>query len=1200
MKSKKKRIVGRVLIAAALVAAAAWVLFFTVDIKDLVAWLTRNRAILIPIALVAIAGIGVLLQRRKQKRDTIQQASKDQNAEPAQKTDPSADAAKNHVEQVANWATDLKFQLRQKRWFRWAYVQPWLLVAGGSTAVTALVPELAQKGFIITDDAVLLWGALGTDNRPDELWLRQIRRLRRGRPIDAIALVLDNGTLLSESVHEKNPWGLHLARMREILRWSAPVFVVDAAGTDAVHGIDTPVTGCEFEHPSNASAIETALFELRDRLADRSVHQLATNADDAYASDLSKRLDTRASPLAHWIAGLSDWQRRAMPVAGVFFAPLAIAGASTSASSDSTRLPLWPYLANAANHTPGRRTFSNPVTIASTIALALVGLWSAGMLVSGMNNAHEVMLTKESLQALNRASDTPGRLRALLDLQHRIGLHETRVQEHTPLFTRFGLNHDRAILDALWTPYARAAKPLLVAPVQQDIEGQLVDLGQMSTTQVDSQSSQMAQDGQQALKTYLMMADPQRADPPFMTPQLQHHWNLDTGLRPGEKLDLSAQLMGFWAQHFPAHPDWRIQPREDLVGNARQTLLAIIGVKNSEDTIYEGILDSVGHKYPDQTLASLTAGTDTRGLFATSATVPGVFTRQAWEGSIEAAIDDAAKHNGVEGNWVLGNTGGTQAGTAMTPDALRAALRAHYFADYAEHWQDFMNGIRCEAAPTLPAAVGQLKLIADARQSPLIALMRSLAWQGGAGTQQASLSDALVTKAQNLFGKKDDAPQGAQAAPAGPLDASFGPVIRLVGQAGGNAAPAGGSDLSMERFTERVTTLRLKLQQISDSADPDDQARQIAQALFQGKGSELSDTLSYAQLVSASLGEQWAGMGSVLFVQPIEQARQTVLRPAQASLNDAWRQTIVATWNRSFAGRYPFANTSNDASLPEFARFVRPQGGLIGAFLSTQLAGALQLQGDQWVPASVGTGVGGGAAGTARAFDPAFLKAINTLQQIAGHLLAQGEPQFSFELKPVPTPGITDTLLTIDAQKLHYYNQQQTWQTMTWPSSDPQTAGTRIEWQTDTAGTNRSFEFGGRWALVRMLERAKVEPMDSATYQLTWQASPIVMEGKLAEPTDLKSDSKPDSNALTVQGPLVPVPSSMTHPLRYLIRTDVGRGPLELLALRGFTLPSRIFIDSAVKSAGQPAPPGAPPLPKAAREAAKHAAISLPTGIVPE
>ncbi|MBB3262151.1 hypothetical protein F4827_007026, partial [Paraburkholderia bannensis] len=84
----------------------------------------------------------------------------------------------------------------------------------------------------------------------------------------------------------------------------------------------------------------------------------------------------------------------------------------------------------------------------------------------------------------------------------------------------------------------------------------------------------------------------------------------------------------------------------------------------------------------------------------------------------------------------------------------------------------------------------------------------------------------------------------------------------------------------------------------SDSPDSDDQARQVAQALYQGKGSDLSDTLGYAQLIAASLGEQWAGMGNALFVEPVTQATRTVLAPAEASLNDAWRQTIVAAWNR--------------------------------------------------------------------------------------------------------------------------------------------------------------------------------------------------------------------------------------------------------------------------------------------------------------
>jgi type VI secretion system protein ImpL len=446
--------------------------------------------------------------------------------------------------------------------------------------------------------------------------------------------------------------------------------------------------------------------------------------------------------------------------------------------------------------------------------------------------------------------------------------------------------------------------------------------------------------------------------------------------------------------------------------------------------------------------------------------------------------------------------------------------------------------------------------------------MKSLEYHGGAGALKESLSDTLVTKAQNMLANKTEAPETARPDPAGPLGVSFGPLLRLAAQGNSNptASGAANSDLSLQRFMERVTTLRLKLQQISDSPDADAQAKQVAQSLFQGKGSELADTQAYAQLIAASLGAQWAGLGDALFVRPVTQATQTVLAPAQASLNEAWRQTIVATWNRSFAGRYPFANTDNDASLPELARFLRPQGGLIGAFLGSQLAGVLELQGDQWVPATTGN--------QALAFDPAFLKALNTLQRIGGHLLAQGEPQYRFEFKPSPTPGITDTVLTLDGQKLHYYNQQEAWQALTWPSNHPQDLGTRLEWQTERAGTSKNFEYGGRWGLVRMLERARVEPIDSATYQLTWQAGPdtkplgLAQPGKPASlpaaasavpklfvsaiPADEEGDDAGGSTSLTVQGPLTPASVEFTYPLSYMMRTDVGKGPLELLALRGF------------------------------------------------
>ncbi|MEJ0003870.1 MAG: hypothetical protein WDN30_10305 [Pararobbsia sp.] len=86
------------------------------------------------------------------------------------------------------------------------------------------------------------------------------------------------------------------------------------------------------------------------------------------------------------------------------------------------------------------------------------------------------------------------------------------------------------------------------------------------------------------------------------------YWRPNANLPPGEKLDLSERLLGFYARHLPAHEDWRIPLRPELVNASRQTLLAVTGVKNSEDTIYQGILDAVGNKYPDQTLPSLTCG----------------------------------------------------------------------------------------------------------------------------------------------------------------------------------------------------------------------------------------------------------------------------------------------------------------------------------------------------------------------------------------------------------------------------------------------------------------------------------------------------------------------------------------------------------------------------------------------------------------
>jgi type VI secretion system protein ImpL len=1129
------------------------------------------------------------------------------------------------VKDGRNGLSTLREHLRAENGIRWRYRRPWLLLTGDDATIEQALPDLVFHGWLATQDAVLLWSKTDKDGRLDEAWLQQLYALRRNRPIDAVILTLDGVADLPAQRRGTNAYSVTLSRTANLLHWSAPVYALDVAETDAFNNGRTALLGCEFSPNANERSIETSLLELRSRIGNMSVGQLIGSFKDRYSVQLSRRLDTRSAPLAALIASLANREARHQSVSGAFFAPFPVA-VDANAQGDlnaltSADLPLWNHLATIARKQRGRRMGLHPITVFSAIALTVIGLWTAGMLISGMTNGRSLLDARQTIQTLKSAPDPAARLQALLALQQQIGRYENRVTHQPPLWTRFGLNQDASILAALWPPYAAASKAVLVPPIQQNLEATLVDLSQMQTDSLDDHANAAALDGHKALKTYLMLADPGRVDAGFITPQLMRYWSTNANVSVGAKLDISERLLGFYAQHLKAHDAWRIQPRVDLVNASRQTLLSVIGVRNSEDTVYQSVLAGVGNKYPDQTLASLTAGTDTRGLIRTSVTVPGVYTRQAYEGYVAAAITEAAKSRDVTRDWVLTNNDPSanpvDVAQASSSDALELALTTQYFNDYAEHWQSFMNALQWQAAPNVPAAIEQMKLFADARQSPVIALMKSLDYQGNAGMRQASLSDTIVAKAQNIFGKKDDPTAVAQALDAGPLSASFGPVLRLIGQASESStkANAPASDVSLQRYLERVTALRLKLQQLSNDTDGDAQARQLAQALFQGKGSELADTQAYAQLIAASLGAQWSGMGDALFVRPVAQATQIVLQPAQASLNDTWHQSIVVNWNRSFAGRYPFNDTDNDASIPELTRFIRPQGGLISTFLSTQLAGVLELQGDQWIEVN--------SRGGALQFDPAFLRAVNTLQRVAGHWMPQGEPQYRFDLKPIPTPGITDTVLIIDAQKLHYYNQRETWQGLVWPSNDPETKGTRLQWQTEQAGTNKNFEFGGRWAFVRMLERAKVEPVDSATFQLTWQAAPdtrMMRVAALASPGAALSPSStvqklshrtsgewngsapelsasaehPALDSLATQEPLIAAPANLTYPLSYLMRTDVGKGPLELLALKGFVLPNRMFIDKPARVANSSTSASPPPLPKAAHEAAKRAATPLP------
>lgn len=685
-------------------------------------------------------------------------------------------------------------------------------------------------------------------------------------------------------------------------------------------------------------------------------------------------------------------------------------------------------------------------------------------------------------------------------------------------------------------------------PVQQALETRLLALASLSDAEIANHGNVEADTAYDSLKAYLMLAKPHRTATDFLTPKLvktgEPAWPAGSTLSIGAWEDLREHALAFYASHLGKPRDGlslAISPDRTLVASTRQTIISVRGIQNSTDAVYQKIIDDAQAKYPPVSLASLLGDTSSRGIFSTAETVPGVFTRAAWDERISQLIDDTSARQSDNRDWVLAEASASDANTS----SLKADLRQRYFDDYARAWEHFLNSLHWQPAPTLTGTVDQLRLLGDPRRSPMIALMNAVTYQAGTGATGRSLAAGLIDKAHQLVGNERD-PSTQDRIAIAPLADAFGPIIRLTGNAAGAAstnAPTGAaellpaSDLSLARYLERITAMRLKLQQMVASADPDAMSRVAAQAVLQGRTSEIADSRDYASRVSASLGEQWAGFGNLLQA-PLDQAWQVVVQPAATNLNEIWRSAVVADWNRSFDGRYPFADSDNDASLPEMARFMRADSGVITQFVTTQLAGVVERQGDRWV-ATQGTNQG------ALALDPAFLAALNRLTRVSTALFLSGDARVRFELRGVPTPGVTDVTIALSGKHFRYFNQQEAWMPFEWPGQALENV-THIEWQTAQSGLRSTLDAQGRFGLIRLLERAHVSQQDGARFVLTWT---------------------PDQSAGTA--------------LRVQMRSEVGTGPLGMLQLRNFSLPTRVF------STGPARPPGKrSKLPARAAEAA--------------
>lgn len=1014
--------------------------------------------------------------------------------------------------------TDLKQALRYQYGRCWRRKVTFLMLTGRAADVEYLSPGLSTQLWLEDKGTVLLWG--GDIEAPlDSDWFSSVHRMCH-RPVDAIVWVTSafaqfatlsqpakNGAL---SPDEMDSISSRISARFDNLGWQLPLYIWSVSPESQQKGRIIQPVGYLLPVRAKSADIDTQLAGLCEKLTAQGIQQICTNPKYTYLLDLTRLLSLSPGSISTPLSTLLN-PYRPLPLAGMMFSPPATEAARET-KHHWGRDNRWDLLLSSLPELPAelrarKQYFGLWGALRMLIIAGMVG-WTVWMGIAYVANRSQIDgANAQAALAARQNQSLEQRLHALSEMQKTLARLQYRAEHGVPWYEQAGLSQNNLLLAALWPRYQASALPLLRDAAADHLQHQLNTFIQLPPD--SPRREKMAKASYDQLKLYLMLVRAEHINAAWFSSTLLRDWPQREGIKDSQWQGMAPSLLSFYAASLATHPQWQLTADERLVSQARGLLVRLMGMRNSESSQYQKMLAQVVNQYADMRLEDMAGETDVSRLFTTHEVVPGMFTRQAWEQAVQPAIEKVVKARRDELDWVLTDNQ-QQPQQADSAERLQQRLTERYFADFSGAWLTFLNSLRIHRVSTLSDAIDQLTLMADVRQSPLIALMNTLNVQGRTGQNGGAIADSLVLSAKNLLRAESKDVIDQSAGVQGPLDATFGPVLALM-----DKNRTGGQTQSLQSYLTRVTQVRLRLQQVTNAVDPQAMTQTLAQTVFQGKAVDLTDTRDYGSLIAAGLGQEWSGFGRTVFIQPMEQAWQQVLMPAADSLNAQWQQAVVSDWNSAFGGRYPFSESSSEVSLPLLAKYLNTDSGRIAQFLQTRLKGVLHREGSRWVPDSIN------AQGLT--FNPAFLKAINTLSQLSDVVFTQGQAGMHFELRPGTASGVMQTSLILDSQKLIYTNQMPTWKRFTWPA-DTEAPGANLSWISTQAGTRQYADIPGSWGWIRLLDKASVSayPGVGSSYNLLWNAQ----DGR--------------------------------H-LNYTLRTEAGEGPLALLKLRNFRLPATIF-----------------------------------------
>ena len=764
-------------------------------------------------------------------------------------------------------------------------------------------------------------------------------------------------------------------------------------------------------------------------------------------------------------------------------------------------------------------------------ATALVGLALGGWSWSYVSNRQLVANVEadlaQAVKVQDKRLDLQSRFDALQILQDRIEQLE-KYRTGRPLSLSLGLYQGDYLERKLREEYFSGVREVMLKPVGEALEGFLTDVNRnaaqlqpaaRATTeapavaaaqQFKDSSPTSSEDAYNALKTYLMLADPARAEPGHLNDQLTRFWrgwlDANRGTMPREQMIRGAErIISFYLAQV-SDTSWpRLENKLALVDHARDNLRRVVRGMPARERVYADVKARAATRYPSMTVARIVGDPD-KELVLGSYAIPGSFTREAWQGYVQQAFKDAANRELQSADWVLKTASRDDLTLEGSPEQIQKALVELYKNDYAKEWQKFVQGVTIRELNGFDAAAAAMNRLGDPQVSPINKLLTTVYEQ--TSWDNPSLIDAGMQRAQNgvvgwfreaVLRQKPSqinvnipsAPSGVQnaALPLGPVGREFSGVARMV------VARDQGASL-MRGYMEQLSKLRGRFNTIKNQGDPGPGAKQLMQQTLDGTGSELADALNYVdeQMLTGMTDTQKQAIRPIL-VRPLMQSFAVIVKPTEGEIDKVWAAQVLQPFRQNLAAKFPFSTESKaEASNEEIGQIFGPQGA-IAKFFDTTIGPLVVRRGDV-VSAKTWANMGVNLSPAVVSSFPGWIAPLSAGGVANAAASSGGEAQTLFDLQALSAAGASEFTIEIDGQALRWRGQPQPWVHMAWPN--PQgVPGSRISAITPEGRTVVLLNEPGHFGLKKMVEAAKRKRKDNGVFELSWDSAGVVVSANL-------------------------------------------------------------------------------------------------------